>query len=136
MRGRKNWLKSLGYGARGQQIPDRWDTIEDGLFRRAVIFPQRPSVQPGDGIVLYAAGTGVFFAAGEATSWPYKHDDTPWPWRVDIELIASRDHVRNGVSLDALEVEERRHNIRIRRRSHVNLSQVEFDAAVEALRNA
>lgn len=136
MRERRNWLKSLGYGARGRQLPDRWDSVEDVNLRETVTFPQRPSVQPGDGLILYAAGTGLFFAAGEARSWPYEEGDSDWPWRVDYDLIAAVDHVRHGISIDELEVDGRRHNVRIRRRSHVNLTDAEFDAAVEALRNA
>ena len=136
MREPRNWLKSLGFGRRGEQLPDRWDSVEDVNLRETVTFPQRPGVQPGDGLVLYAAGTGLFFAVGRATSWPYERDKTAYPWAVDYDLIAAVDHLRNAISLDELEVNGRSHRIRIKRRSHVNLTDAEFDAAVEALRNA
>jgi hypothetical protein len=95
-------------------------------------------VQPGDGIVMYASGTGLVFAAAEATSHPFPAEDgnPEAPWWVEISIVAAVDYIRHGVTLDALEVDGRRHNVRVRRRSHVNLSQREYDAAVEALSNA
>ena len=85
---------------------------------------------------MYASGWGVIFAAAEATSYPYEHDTSPWPWRVDVNVLAARDHIRNGKPLQALAVDGREHNVRIRRRSHVSLTGREFEAAVEVLGNA
>jgi hypothetical protein len=132
-RKKKNWLKSLGFADEARRMPDRWDTVENGLFRHAVTFPQRPDVQPGDGIAMYASGTGLVFAAARATSYPYKHDNSPWPWRVDVDIVAAVDHIRHGLPLDALAVDGRQHNVRIRRRSHVNLTEPEFEAVVRGL---
>jgi hypothetical protein len=136
MRPRKNWLKSLGFADEKRRVPDRWDSERDGLLRRAVAFPQKPDVQPGDGIVMYASGTGLFFAAAEATSYPYKEGDSDWPWHVDVEIVASVNFVRHGIPLETIAVDGREHNVRIRRRSHVNLTNTEFEAAVDALRRA
>jgi hypothetical protein len=133
MRPTKYWLKSLGYADEKRRMPDRWDSVENGLFRHAVTFPQNPDVRPRDGLVLYASGTGLVFAAARATSHPYKHDNSDWPWRVDVEIVAAVDHIRHGLPLHSLAVDGREHNVRIRRRSHVNLSEREFDAAVKGL---
>jgi hypothetical protein len=136
VRPRKFWLKSLGRSREGTQIPDRWDSVAKGLFRRAITFARRPDVQPGDGLILYASGTRIIFAAVRATSFPYKRtDNTEWPWQVDVEHIATRETLHEGEPLDVLAVDGREHNVRIRRRSHVNLTEMEFAAGVEALRN-
>jgi hypothetical protein len=135
-KGRKNWLKSLGFADEARRLPDRWDTLRRGVLRRLVEFPMKPDVQPGDRIVMYASGTGVVFGAAEATSYPYKHDNPSAPWAVDVEIIAAVDFIRHGVPLDALAVDGREHNVRVRRRSHVSLTDREFDAAAKALQKA
>jgi hypothetical protein len=134
MRPKKWWLKSLGFAdeKRGR-MPDRWDSVTDVDLRKSITFPQNPDVQPGDGLALYASGTGLVFAAARATSYPYKYDNSEWPWRVDVEIVAAVDYIRHGLPLDSLAVDGREHNVRIRRRSHVNLTEKEFDAAVKGL---
>src|SRR5438270_2470776 len=117
IRNTKWWLKSLGYADEKRRMPDRWDSVQDIDLRKSVSFPQRPDVRPGDGIVMYASGTGLVFAAADATSFPYKQNDSDWPWWVDIEIVAAVDHIRHGLPLDALAVDRREHNVRIRRRS-------------------
>jgi hypothetical protein len=140
MRDRKNWLKSLGAGESRRKLPDQWDTVEDIDLRRYVNFPQHPNVQPGDRIVYYDAsksGKGLVFAVAQATSSPYEDNESATaPWRVEIDLIVAVDHLRHGIPLDHLAVDGREHGIRIRRRSHVNLTDAEVDAAIAALRRA
>jgi hypothetical protein len=133
MRGQRYWLKSLGRSNEGQQLPDDWKSVADGLFLRAVTFPQKPNVLPGDGLILYASGTHMCFAAVEASSIPYRRDNSEWPWQVDVTHLATRDTIHQGVPLNSLDVDGREHNVRIRRRSHVNLTRREFDAGVLAL---
>ena len=131
-----SWLKALGMGARGQQIPDDWASLGNGLFRNAVTFARRPGIKSGDGIVLYASGTGLFFAIGNATSYPYLFDEggsTSWPWRVNVRLDHWRDFVHDGVSLDVLNVNGRNLRVSIKRRSHIRLSALEHQAAASAL---
>ncbi|MBW8058857.1 MAG: hypothetical protein FVQ78_00695 [Solirubrobacterales bacterium] len=131
-----NWIKSLGMGARGHQLRDDWGNERDGLLRRALTFARRPGLANGDGVVLYAAGVGLFFAVGKVTSHPYldETDTTPWPWRVHIELDQSREFLHDGEPLELLNVEERDLRKVIKRRSHIRLSEAEFEAAVRALR--
>ena len=91
---------------------------------------------PGDGIVLYASGTGLFFAVGEVTSFPYRFEDdgqTDWPWRVNVKLAHSREFLHDGVPLEVLNVDERDLRKTIKRRSHIRLSAAEYDAAVRVL---
>jgi hypothetical protein len=140
MRDRRNWLKSLGAGKWGRELPDRWDSVEDIDLRRSVNFPRRPNVQPGDRIVMYDGskrGKGLVFAVAEATSYPYEDEASPSaPWRVEVDVIVAVDHLRHGIPLGYLAVDGREHNVRIRRRSHVQLSDREVEAAVTALNRA
>lgn len=130
------WIKSLGMGARGRQLRDDWGNERDGLLRRALTFARRPGLAKGDGVVLYAAGVGVVFAVGRATSHPYLDggDTGDWPWRVGIQLDESREFLHDGEPLDVLNVEERDLRSVMKRRSHIRLSEAEFEAAVRALR--
>jgi hypothetical protein len=138
VRERKNWLKSLGFADEERRLSDDWRSYDGGFFRDKVNFPQKPDVQPGDGLILYASGTGLVFAAATAISHPYPRPDAnpEAPWWVNVDIVAAVDYIHDGVTLDALDVDGRAHNVRVRRRSHVNLTQREYDAAVEALNNA
>lgn len=130
------WIKALGMGARGQQIPDDWASLGDGLFRNCVTFASRPGIKSGDGIVLYASGTGLFFAAGTVTSYPYLFEQdgsTRWPWRVNVKLDHWRDFIHDGVPLEVLNVDGRDLRVSIKRRSHIRLSETEYQVAVRAL---
>lgn len=130
------WIKALGMGARGQQLADAWSTVGEGLFHNAVTFAAKPGLRKGDGVVLYASGTGLFFAVGSVTSYPYLAEDdtrTDWPWRVNVTLDRWREFVHDGEPLETLNVEERDLRKIIKRRSHVRLSDAEFQAAVRAL---
>ena len=131
------WIKALGRGARVGQIDDHWEDVANGLFFNAVTFAGRPGMKTGDGIVLYASGTGLFFAVGEVTSHPYLYEtdgSTNWPWRVNVRLHHWRDYVHDGIPLATLNVEKGRdQRIRIKRRSHVRLTENEYQAAIDAL---
>ena len=132
-----NWVKALGMGVRGQQLPDHWEDIDHGLFHRAVTFSRRPSMKAGEGIVLYASGTGLIFAVGHVTSYPYKQEAVgheAWPWRVNIDLAHYREFVHDGVALEVLNVEDRDLRTVMKRRSHARLSDAEYAAAVAALK--
>jgi hypothetical protein len=130
------WIKALGMGAREQQLPDRWDEIGNGLFRHELTSGVRPGMRTGEGIVYYASGTGLIFAVGEITSFPFRSDDPDqphWPWRVKVKLTHWRDFIPDGVPLEALNVEERDLRQTIKRRSHIRLSAAEYDEAVRLL---
>jgi hypothetical protein len=131
-----NWLKSLGMGARGRQLPDDWGAVGNGLFHNAITFASNSSLKRGDGVVLYASGTGLFFGVGSVTSFPYLAEDNPgtdWPWRVNVKLDHWRDFVHDGEPLTDLSIDGRDLGQVIKRRSHIRLSDAEFDAAVTAL---
>lgn len=128
------WLKALGMGARGEPLPDDWKSWKSGLLGKALIFPRRPNIERGDGLILYAAGTRLIFAVGEATSYPYQRDgDSPWPWHIDIHYTHSRDFVHDGIPLTAIDVEGRGLPKLMRRRSHIRLRPREYDAAMQLL---
>ena len=48
--------------------------------------------------MLYATGTGLFFAVGTVTSDPYRdqEDTGDWPWRINVKLDHWRDFVHEG----------------------------------------
>jgi hypothetical protein len=123
-------------GARGGQLRDDWGNERGGLLREALTFSRRPGLAKGDGVVFYAAGIGLIFAVGRVTSHPYldETDTTAWPWRVNIELAQSREFLHDGEPLEVLNVEKRDLRKAIKRRSHIRLSNAEFEAAVRVLR--
>lgn len=131
-----NWLKALGMGNREQQLPDDWSGVANGLFHNAITFAARPGLEKGDSVVLYASGTGLIFATGSVTSFPYLAEDdatTDWPWRVNVKLDNWRRFVHDGEPLATLNVEDRDLRRVIKRRSHVRLSDAEYAAAAHAL---
>lgn len=91
----------------------------------------------GDDVVVYASGKRVVFAVGRVTSHPYMDDadESEWRWRVDMELDEERscEFLREGEPLEALNVEDRDLRNVIKRRSHIRLTEAEFEAAREAL---
>lgn len=94
------------------------------------------SIERGHGIVYYAALTGLVFAAGRVTSYPYKLEEewTPdWPWRVDVSIEVFEEFIHNGVRLGELNVEDRDLRRSIRQKSHIRLSDAEYAAAVKLL---
>jgi hypothetical protein len=115
-------------------MPDDWRSVGNGLFERAVTFAQKSSIEPGDKIVLYAAGWGAFFAAGTAESYPYpKEGDGRWRWRVKLSLDHALPAIHDGIPLQLLNVDGRDLRVAMRRRSHIRLSEAEYEAAIQAL---
>lgn len=130
------WIKALGTSAPGGQLADDWRSAREGLFRNVITFAAKPGLAKRDGVVLYATGTGLIFAAGSVTSYPYLCEEdskTDWPWQVNVDLTHQREFVHDGEPLEALNVEERDLRKSIKRRSHIRLSEAEFEAAVSAL---
>jgi hypothetical protein len=130
------WLKALGSSQ--APLPDAWKTRNNGVLVDHATFGVKPGmVQKGDKIIYYAAGTGLVFAVGTVTSWPYqdKKDAAGYDWRVDVELEIAKDFVHDGARLAELNVLGSRNDVcvRIKRRSHVQLSAEEFAAAMAAL---
>jgi hypothetical protein len=128
------WIKALGGGPGGTPLPNNWRNIS--FLTHAATFGTKCGMRAGDGIVYYATGTGLFFAVGEVTSDPYLAEDpsqTNWPWRVNVTLDHSTRLVDEGVPLETLSVDGRNLRVSMRRRSHIRLSENEYDAAVRAL---
>jgi hypothetical protein len=126
------WIKSLGIS--GDLMQDDWKNESNGLFLRAATFDHKPGMKRGDGIVFYATGRGVIFAAGVLTSIPYKLDaDHRWNWRVDVDVTHGAPYIHNGVALEELNTGARNHRVRIQRRSHVRLTEEEYEMALELL---
>lgn len=126
------WLKALG--STDDPLNDDWRRDREGLFLRGVTFARQPSVKTGDGVVFYATGTGRIFACGSALSYPYRQDgDTKWEWRVDMRMTHGVPYLHNGVPLERLNSDGRDHRIRIKRRSHVRLTEPEFEAACQLI---
>jgi hypothetical protein len=118
------------------QMPDDWRSIK--VLTHAATFGRHPSVKAGDGIVYYASGKGLVFAAGEVTSYPYEAEsptETHWPWRVNVRLDWSKPFIHEGVALENLNVDGRDLRVSMRRRSHIRLSEKEYEAAIAALKS-
>ncbi len=134
---RRYWLKALGSAA--NPIADDWTTAANGILTRHATFARKPDVRAGDSVIYYAAGSKLIFAEGDVTSHPYENgNDSPaWPWRVDVELEVAKRFVHDGARLELLNVPTSRNavGLRIKRRSHVQLSEEEFEAGVRALRD-
>jgi len=132
----KYWLKALGMSAVDKRLLDAWEDVEGGLLRDAATFGRRPSIASGDGIVYYAAGTGLIFAVGSATSYPYQatqRETTAWPWQVKVHLDHARQFVHDGVPLTNLNAGERDLRVSMKRHSHIQLTEDEYRAAVHSL---
>jgi hypothetical protein len=130
------WIKALG--TTGALLEDDWTSVRGGILRKHATFGKRPIVEKGDRIVYYATGTGLVFAAGSVTSHPYENptNSNDWPWRVNVDLEVQKQFIHDGSRLSELNTPTSKNDIcsRIKRRSHVQLSREEFEAAVQALR--
>lgn len=130
------WIKALGTAQ--DPLPDEWQKKSRGVLVSHATFAKKPMVQAGDRIVYYAAGVKVFFAAGDVTSQPYQNptDGEGWDWRVDVRLSESKRYLHEAPRIEALRLPTARNDIcvRLKRRSHVQLSPEEYDAAVSLLR--
>jgi hypothetical protein len=126
-----NWMKALGTSK--DPLQDDWQRARRGLFLRAVTFATKPSLRTGDRVVLYATGKGLVFAAGDVISIPYEEDgDSRWGWRVRVSLTHGTTYIHDGVPLERIE-EERILRNTIKRRSHIRLTDGEFEKALELL---
>lgn len=132
----KYWLKVLGSAA--DPLPDDWRSVRRGVLESHATFRRNPkSIQKGDGIVYYAAGTGLIFAAGTVTSPSYKNptNSPEWPFRVDVSLDIPKSRVHDGARLGDVNRPSSHNDVRIRikRRSYVQLTADEFKRAVQIL---
>jgi hypothetical protein len=130
------WIKALG--STHDPLPDDWRARNNGVLINHATFPWRPgAVRKGDRIVYYATGKRVVFAVGTVTTQPYEDPDNAagFNWRVGIHLDLAKDFLHDGVPLEMLDqpTSHNRVGLRIKRRSHVQLSVDEFHAAVNAL---
>jgi hypothetical protein len=116
-----DWLKVLG-GAR-VRLADDWQPERPKLSDH--VDSRRPMrrARPGDGVFLYAAGWGVIFAVGVATSLPYEQTDDPdFPWRLDIELDAWKDRLHEALPIEQIKGEGRGDlKLSLRHQSHIAL---------------
>ena len=136
-----NWIKSWGYGARGSRLRDDWQNESHGLLLNAITFGpnRRPGLGTGDGVLYYAAGWQLLFAAGTVASYSYWFESdgaTSWPWRVNVQLDEkyTREFIHEGVPLDVLDVNGRSFGNLMKRRSHMTLADAEWQAGLDALR--
>ena len=130
------WLKAFGSAAK--QLDDKWQTVRNGVLTKAATFAKKPMVAKGDRIVFYAAGKKLIFAAGEVTSHPYKDptNSPEFPWRVDVKRDMKKATIHDGAVLDLVQAPSSHNDIRLRiqRRSHVQLNEDEYNAALAALK--
>lgn len=123
----KTWLKMIGTSQR---------PCEENYRRNYVGFrgARRPSIRPGDRLVLYAVGSRRIFALANVISPVEPHDNPGWPLRVKIEYIDNIClPVSCGVEIDAIST-ERNLLLSLRRRSHIRLGSREYDRASSLLR--
>jgi hypothetical protein len=135
------WIKSIG--AAREPLGDEWlvergaDRESSGLAER-VHFPRnkRPvGINVGDYFLLYAVtdrggrivGAGVFRSDFYEEEAAERHQD--WPWRIDIDLLISVWHAHRGPTIDAIDLDP----VKMRRRSHLRLSEEQYLAGIDAL---
>ncbi|MDQ3743941.1 MAG: EVE domain-containing protein [Acidobacteriota bacterium] len=103
-----------------------------------VDFSRNPrQVQPGDHLVLYAAG-GLkrVFAIAEVMSGVYDAGsdyDGRWPYRVDIRYIVGPVPASKGVHVNEVSTSERDLLRSVRRASYLKLSPEEYEQATAKL---
>ncbi|MFN2470494.1 MAG: hypothetical protein ABR583_05795 [Gaiellaceae bacterium] len=97
---------------------------------RAHSSSKRPSVQPGDGAILYAAVWQVVFAVAEVTGEPENDRSlTRWAWRFPIHPVAVVDDLERAPPVEAAGIFP--HSVW--RHSHIRLVPEQFDAARELI---
>lgn len=147
------WIKAIG--AARSPLDDEWlaeDNVIDGALRSSprlaerVHFPRnkRPvGIAVGDYFLLYGVtklggrviGAGVFkssFYEGdmqEELELRKAENIEEWPWRVDIEMLLSIWHAHRGPTIDKVGLD----SVKMRRRSHLRLTEQEYRAGVMAL---
>jgi hypothetical protein len=123
----QHWLLVRGRGERRLAPEVRPDELRTHSSTR------RPTVEPGDLGLLYAAGWRVVFAVVEIVG-ELEHDPerTPWSWRFGLSpLLALRD-LREAPPVEAAGVLPRS----LGRHSYVRLTPEQFDAGRRAIEEA
>jgi len=147
------WIKSIG--AARSPLSDEWlaeDNVVDGALASSprlaerVHFPRnkRPvGIGIGDFFLLYGVTElgGRIIGAGIFKSRFYEEDRkkelelrkaddvAAWPWRVDTEMLLSIWHAHKGPTIDAIDLD----SVKMRRRSHLRLTEEQYRAGVKAL---
>jgi hypothetical protein len=147
------WIKSIG--AARSPLEDEWlakESVIDGSLAASprlaerVHFPRnkRPvGININDFFLLYGVteiggrivGAGIFrsrfYEEDRAKELQLRSPDdiAAWPWRVDIEMLLSIWHAHKGPSIDAIDLEP----VKMRRRSHLRLTEEQYRAGVKAL---
>jgi hypothetical protein len=134
------WLKVGGTGAAPITDPDwyavsrRWGE-KHGHFSG---FAKRPSVEPGDRFVLYAAGSGRVFGAPrvyaveEVLSEPQPSGHDRWNWGVQTRLAVPGPLLTRAPTLHQIGVAPKS----VRSHSHIRLSAEQGRQAEQAIRRA
>jgi hypothetical protein len=119
------WLVVRGRGERPIDAIVRAEDI------RGHSSSKRPSVQPGDRGVLYAAVWQAVFGIVEVTGTP-EHDPERqrWGWRFPIRPLALVDDLHDAPAVEEIGVFPQS----IWRHSHIRLSDEQFAAAEALLR--
>lgn len=147
------WIKSIG--AARSPLEDEWlarENVIDGSLAASprlaerVHFPRnkRPvGINIGDFFLLYGVTDlgGRIVGAGIFKSRFYEEDRkkelrlrsaddiAAWPWRVDIEMLLSIWHAYKGPTIHAIDLDP----VKMRRRSHLRLTEAQYRAGVKAL---
>lgn len=133
------WLKSVG--AARSPLEDEW-LRESAELAVRVHFPKnaRPlGIAAGDRFLLYGVTRvgGRLIGAGRFDSTFFEdrgedrqlEDAEQWPWRIDITVLLAIWHAQSGPTLEAIGVP----GTKIRRRSHIRISEEAYLAGVDAL---
>jgi|GEM_PF-2866001 hypothetical protein len=147
------WIKAIG--AARSPLADQWlaeDNVVDGALvssprlAERVHFPRnkRPvGIAIEDFFLLYGVtelggriiGAGIFKSRfyedrrEEELGLRSPEDIVAWPWRIDTEMLLSIWHAHNGPTIDAIELD----SVKMRRRSHLRLTEDQYKAGVRAL---
>ena len=130
-----NWLKVIGTSR--QKFRREWTTEAPHLLRVAT-FAGRCSWQPGDEFLYHAIGVdgSRLVAIGAVLSACYHNPDIDpgFEFACDIRLTTKRPLVSEGVPLEDVNVRGGRDLRRtVARRSHIRLTDAEFERAKRAL---
>jgi hypothetical protein len=114
------WLLVRGGGDR--PLPAAVDAASIEAHRAS----KRPSVQPGDPAILYAAVWQAVFAVVEITGEPENDPSrTRWAWRFPIRALVAVPDLHDAPPVEAAGIFPQS----IWRHSHIRLSAEQFDAA-------
>jgi len=124
------FVKTFGHA--GTPVPTNWMAMAPWQDRLATVwFPKYPrSVSRGSRLVYYAAGRQRFCAVVEVIAdEPTDTGNDRWPYQLAVRpfvAIAADDHAPSlaDVGFDPL---------RVRRQSHIRLTEEEYDRIVEAI---